>query len=125
MSLTVFQCSSLDIHGPQVPPPVHEHYPQPVPHILPVPPIHHQQPVHVHPDYFTNAKYDFGYNIFDPHTGDIKNQHEHRTGDFVRGVYSFIESDGQRRVVEYSSDPYTGFNAIVRHEPLGQGLGHF
>lgn len=186
IAVTACQCSTLEIHGPQLPPPIHEHPhhgvvpivpPQPVqilhnhhahpthesPHVHPaafvhrspaqphpisqhdhsivhqVPhhghpvihqiPIHeghlehhyHHQPVHIHPEYYSPPKYDFGYNIFDPHTGDIKNQYEHRNGGSVRGTYSFIEADGQRRIVEYSSDPSTGFNALVRHEPLGYG----
>lgn len=104
--------------------------PSPIVHQLPIHEAHHEHyyhhhPIHIHPDYQTHPKYDFGYNIFDPHTGDIKNQYEYRNGDFVRGTYSFIEADGQRRIVEYSSDPLTGFNALVRHEPLGHGHGHF
>lgn len=177
IAVTACQSSPLEIHGPQLPPPIHEHPhhgvvpivpPQPVhtPHNHHAHPIHehaipqhghpagfihqishldqlphhghpvihqipiheehlehhyHHQPVHIHPEYYTPPKYDFGYNIFDPRTGDIKNQHEHRNGGSVRGSYSFIEADGQRRIVEYSSDPSTGFNALVRHEPLSYG----
>lgn len=113
----------LPIQGPN-PIPHHGH---PVIQQVPIHEEHHYQhhPVHIQPEYFTPPRYDFGYNIFDPHTGDIKNQYEHRNGGFVRGTYSFIEADGQRRIVEYSSDPSTGFNALVRHEPLGGRRGPF
>lgn len=71
-----------------------------------------------HPDELrrTPAQYEFRYSVHDVHTGDIKDQHEIREGDQVRGRYSLIEPDGNRRVVEYSSDPLLGFNAQVRHE---------
>lgn len=29
-----------------------------------------------------------------------------------------IESDGTRRVVDYTADPVNGFNAVVRKEPI-------
>ncbi|XP_022900264.2 cuticle protein 19-like [Onthophagus taurus] len=59
-------------------------------------------------------QYAYAYDVHDPSTGDIKNQHETRHGDSVRGQYSLTEPDGSRRTVDYSSDPNTGFNAIVR-----------
>lgn len=61
-------------------------------------------------------QYRFGYNVQDHHTGDIKDQEESRDGDHVRGHYSLIEPDGSRRIVEYSADKYTGFQATVRKE---------
>lgn len=54
----------------------------------------------------------------DPHTGDKKSQYETRDGDFVKGAYSLVEPDGTVRVVEYTSHPHTGFNAVVKK------LGH-
>ncbi|XP_018562901.1 cuticle protein 7-like [Anoplophora glabripennis] len=63
------------------------------------------------------AHYDFGYGVSDPHTGDNKHQHESRRGDVVHGSYSLLESDGTKRVVEYSADPHNGFNAVVHKEP--------
>ncbi|XP_011498111.1 PREDICTED: larval cuticle protein A2B-like [Ceratosolen solmsi marchali] len=62
-------------------------------------------------------RYSYGYDVRDEVTGDFKSQHETREGDIVRGGYSFIESDGSRRVVDYVSDPVNGFNAVVRKEP--------
>lgn len=51
-------------------------------------------------------------------TGDEKEQHETRDGDFVRGSYSLVEPDGTRRIVQYTADSINGFNAIVSKEPL-------
>lgn len=64
------------------------------------------------------AAYDFNYEVHDEHTGDIKSQKEVRNGDAVQGRYELIDSDGYRRIVEYTADSHTGFNAIVRREPV-------
>ncbi|CAG9837297.1 unnamed protein product [Diabrotica balteata] len=68
-------------------------------------------------DYLTPAHYDFGYGVEDPHTGDVKSQHETREGDIVKGSYSLIEADGTKRIVEYTVDAHSGFNAVVHREP--------
>lgn len=36
-----------------------------------------------------------------------------RDGEFVRGQYSLVESDGTIRTVEYTADPIHGFRAVV------------
>ncbi|CAH4012827.1 larval/pupal rigid cuticle protein 66-like [Pieris brassicae] len=59
----------------------------------------------------------FSYGVADPHTGDVKSQHETRHGDNVVGQYSLIESDGSRRTVDYAADAHNGFNAVVRKDP--------
>ena len=59
----------------------------------------------------------FSYGVADPHTGDVKSQHETRVGDNVVGQYSLLESDGSRRTVDYAADAHSGFNAIVRKDP--------
>ncbi|CAK1602741.1 unnamed protein product [Parnassius mnemosyne] len=64
----------------------------------------------------------FSYGVADPHTGDVKGQHETRVGDSVVGQYSLLESDGHRRTVDYSANAHTGFNAVVRRDPAV--LGH-
>ncbi|XP_011567679.3 larval cuticle protein A2B [Plutella xylostella] len=64
----------------------------------------------------------FSYGVHDPHTGDVKGQHETRHGDSVVGQYSLLESDGTRRVVDYAANPHTGFNAVVRKEPVGHAV---
>lgn len=51
--------------------------------------------------------------MHDPHTGDVKQQHEERDGDRVRGSYTLKEADGTIRLVEYEADKYNGFNAVV------------
>ncbi|XP_047545249.1 larval/pupal rigid cuticle protein 66-like isoform X2 [Vanessa atalanta] len=54
----------------------------------------------------------FSYGVSDPHTGDVKSQHETRVGDNVVGQYSLLESDGTRRTVDYAADAHSGFNAV-------------
>ncbi|XP_023169505.1 cuticle protein 8 [Drosophila hydei] len=63
-------------------------------------------------------QYEFHYSVHDSHTGDVKDQFEHRRGEYVTGRYSLIEPDGHRRIVDYSSDPLLGFSAHVRREPI-------
>ncbi|XP_023309915.1 larval cuticle protein A3A-like [Anoplophora glabripennis] len=63
------------------------------------------------------ANYEFGYAVNDPHTGDSKSQQETRHGDVVQGSYSLIEADGSKRVVHYTVDAHSGFNAVVSREP--------
>ncbi|XP_052747249.1 larval cuticle protein A3A-like [Bicyclus anynana] len=60
----------------------------------------------------------FSYGVADPHTGDVKSQHETRVGGNVVGQYSLLESDGTRRTVDYAADDHSGFNAIVRKDPV-------
>ncbi|XP_055643746.1 larval cuticle protein A2B-like [Toxorhynchites rutilus septentrionalis] len=64
------------------------------------------------------AEYRFAYDVHDEHTGDIKSHQEERHGDNVKGYYTVVDPDGFRRVVEYSVDGHSGFNAVVRREPL-------
>lgn len=64
-----------------------------------------------------HPQYIYGYEIEDDKTGDSKMQREVRDGDVVKGIYSFIEADGFRRIVEYTADSHNGFNAIIRREP--------
>lgn len=67
---------------------------------------------------YSYPQYAFGYDVQDAITGDNKNQYEVRDGDVVRGQYSLNDADGTRRIVDYSADSLSGFNAIVRKEPL-------
>lgn len=67
----------------------------------------HEAPVH----------YEFSYAVNDEHTGDIKSQQESRNGDAVQGHYELIDSDGFKRIVDYTADDVHGFNAVVRREP--------
>ncbi|KAJ6646492.1 Cuticle protein [Pseudolycoriella hygida] len=72
-------------------------------------------PIEIHAD--APAHYDFSYSVHDGHTGDIKSQSESRKGDAVSGRYELIDSDGHKRVVEYTADDHSGFNAVVHREP--------
>lgn len=72
-------------------------------------------------------KYGFDYGVHDAHTGDVKQQHEVRDGDVVKGQYSLLEPDGTTRVVEYTADDHNGFNAVVKkvgHAAHPQIYGH-
>ncbi|KAI5651362.1 insect cuticle protein domain-containing protein [Phthorimaea operculella] len=64
----------------------------------------------------TPAQYEYEYSIQDPQSGDDKSAKENRNGDDVQGYYSFVQPDGVRRIVEYSSSKEHGFNAVVRYE---------
>lgn len=66
--------------------------------------------------YDPHPQYSYSYDVHDAITGDSKSQEEQRDGDVVRGSYSLLEADGTRRVVEYTADDHSGFNAIVRKE---------
>ncbi|XP_074037378.1 uncharacterized protein [Leptinotarsa decemlineata] len=66
---------------------------------------------------YAPAHYQFGYEVNDPHNGDVKSHQESRDGDLVKGSYSVVEADGSRRIVEYTADPHNGFNAVVHKEP--------
>jgi len=59
--------------------------------------------------------YRFEYGVKDPHTHDIKSQHEVSDGHGnVKGSYRLVEPDGSTRVVEYTADHEHGFNAVVK-----------
>jgi hypothetical protein len=64
------------------------------------------------------ATYEFNYDVHDPHTGDIKQQHEVAKDGAISGQYSLIDADGYRRIVDYTADDHHGFNANVRREPV-------
>uniref|UniRef100_A0A1I8Q176 Uncharacterized protein n=1 Tax=Stomoxys calcitrans TaxID=35570 RepID=A0A1I8Q176_STOCA len=64
------------------------------------------------------AQYKFAYDVNDQHTGDNHSHTEQRDGDLVHGEYSLIDADGFRRVVQYTVDPHSGFNAVVNRIPL-------
>ncbi|XP_056631862.1 cuticle protein 7-like [Diorhabda sublineata] len=66
-------------------------------------------------DYHAPAKYHFDYAVHDLHTHDIKSQWETRNGDRVKGEYTIVEPDGNRRIVSYTADKHSGFNAIVKN----------
>ncbi|KAG8322284.1 hypothetical protein J6590_026538 [Homalodisca vitripennis] len=68
-------------------------------------------------DYYSPAHYSFKYGVHDPATGDVKQQHETREGDVVKGQYSLVEPDGSVRTVDYTADPVNGFNAVVSKSP--------
>ncbi|XP_075971029.1 uncharacterized protein LOC142973277 [Anticarsia gemmatalis] len=81
---------------------------------------HHKHEEHKHVDYYiifqAHPKYEFAYEIKDPHTHDLKHQHEHRDGDVVKGEYALHQPDGTVRIVKYHADKKTGFHADVKYE---------
>lgn len=56
----------------------------------------------------TPPKYDFKYEVKDPHTHDHKSQHEERHDDAVKGYYALHEPDGTERHVHYHADKHSG-----------------
>ncbi|XP_073980211.1 cuticle protein 7-like [Rhodnius prolixus] len=69
---------------------------------------------HGHHDYYAVPHYSYEYKVHDPHTGDMKSQHETREGDVVKGYYTLHEPDGTIREVHYTADKHNGFNAEVK-----------
>lgn len=45
----------------------------------------------------------------------MKNQHEERDGDVVKGEYSLVQPDGITRTVHYTADHHNGFQAQVSY----------
>nr|AWK28354.1 cuticular protein [Nilaparvata lugens] len=95
--------------------------------VLPVYPAYHAPVVaykpapHPEPAY-PPPKYTFAYDVKDEHTGDIHAQEESRDADVVKGSYTLVQPDGLRRIVEYTADDHSGFNAVVKYEPFGPPL---
>ncbi|KAJ8914949.1 hypothetical protein NQ315_002473 [Exocentrus adspersus] len=62
-----------------------------------------------------DGSYEFGYDIHNPVSNDIKSHHEVRDGKNVLGFYTFKEADGSIRIVKYKVGPETGFEAVVEN----------
>lgn len=62
--------------------------------------------------------YKYSYDIYDPVTGDQKTQREIRLDDVVKGAYTIVDPDGNKRTVEYTADAKHGFKAVVLAEPI-------
>ncbi|XP_055619731.1 uncharacterized protein DDB_G0290685-like [Toxorhynchites rutilus septentrionalis] len=67
------------------------------------------------------ANYEYAYGVADPQSGDYKDQWEKRVGNRVKGFYSFEQSDGKTRLVEYEVDGKKGFEAIVTEIKQDEG----
>lgn len=78
-----------------------------------------------HNEHYAATPYHFEYGVKDPHTQDIKSQHETSDGHGnVKGSYSLVEPDGSTRVVEYTADHEHGFNAKVKKIEAHHELEH-
>lgn len=64
------------------------------------------------------ANYNYGYSISDYNTDDIKSQQGIRRGDNVQRQYTFVDTDGYQRAVDYTVDEINGFSAGVRREEI-------
>ncbi|XP_017784709.1 PREDICTED: uncharacterized protein LOC108568246 [Nicrophorus vespilloides] len=101
-------------------------YAAPVAHYAAAPVAHYAAPVvkAVHQEVYadTHPQYSYEYGVQDAHTGDVKNQHEERDGDVVKGYYTLVQPDGVTRTVHYTADSHNGFNAEVEYkgEPIVQ-----
>ncbi|NP_001233032.1 uncharacterized protein LOC100575117 precursor [Acyrthosiphon pisum] len=74
-------------------------------------PAHHAEAEHA----YAPTPYNFEYSVNDPHTYDVHSQSESSDGKGnVKGTYSLLEADGSTRVVEYTADDHSGFNAEVK-----------
>lgn len=70
------------------------------------------------PQDYPAAPYNFEYSVNDPATYNVHSRSEYSDGNGnVKGTYSLVEPDGSVRVVEYTADPYRGFNAQVKKAP--------
>lgn len=47
-----------------------------------------------HVEYDVPAHYEYGYDVNDPHTGDVKSHSEKRDGNTVHGRYEVLDPDG-------------------------------
>lgn len=65
-----------------------------------------------------NSEYQFGYEVNDQSTGDVKTHQESKKNGVVTGRYELVDPDGYKRIVEYTADAVHGFNAVVRRIPL-------
>ncbi|XP_022178313.1 cuticle protein 8-like [Myzus persicae] len=86
---------------------------------------HHAQAQEEHEGQHEPVHYSFHYDVHDPHTGDVKSQHETRTGDVVTGFYTLVEPDGTIRTVKYTADKHHGFNAVVDRKKPNFDVGTF
>ncbi|XP_039293895.1 cuticle protein 19 [Nilaparvata lugens] len=84
---------------------------------------HYHHDDHHKEEHHEAKPYSFEYKVHDPHTHDIKSQHETSDGHGVKGYYSLVEPDGTLREVHYTADKHKGFNAVV-HRSGGHG-GHY
>lgn len=83
--------------------------------VAPVAPVAYRpQYYETYPD--TPPKYEFSYEVNDPTTGDSHGHQEARDGDVTQGFYALIEADGTKRIVEYTVNGPSGFQAVVRKE---------
>ncbi|XP_026294613.1 cardiomyopathy-associated protein 5-like [Frankliniella occidentalis] len=87
---------------------VHQEYKKPEP-------VYVQQEYKHEPEHYAHPKYAFKYGVHDSHTGDVKDQQEERDGDVVKGEYSLLQPDGRKRIVHYTADKHSGFNAVVSY----------
>lgn len=71
--------------------PVYKHIPAaPIKYIHSEPHPHYAK----HVDYDEPAHYEYGYDVHDPLTGDVKSHSEKRDGDAVHGKYEVLDPDG-------------------------------
>ncbi|XP_055609482.1 cuticle protein 19-like [Uranotaenia lowii] len=64
-------------------------------------------------DYVAKPDYQFEYGVEDPKSKVSQNRKEHRHEDEVHGEYRVQQPDGKLRVVKYSANKHSGFQAEV------------
>lgn len=70
-------------------------------------------------DYQAPPKYHYDYAVHDLKTHDIKSQWETRDHDDTKGVYTLLQPDGKKRIVEYEAGK-KGAYYNIRYEKSGQ-----
>lgn len=61
-------------------------------------------------------RYNFAYEVNNPHARDFKSQQEDLRGDKVLGQYSLLKPEGITRTVDYRADDDLGFDPLVNHD---------
>ncbi|XP_045464084.1 adult-specific cuticular protein ACP-22-like isoform X2 [Harmonia axyridis] len=77
-------------------------------------------------DYKAPPHYHWDYAVHDLKHHDIKSQHETRDHDQTKGVYTLLQPDGRKRIVEYVAGKH-GVDYKVRYEGHSEhgGIGSY
>ncbi|XP_019873584.2 cuticle protein, partial [Aethina tumida] len=71
-------------------------------------------------DYVAKPDYAYSYGVLDDKTGNSQTHTESRDGDAVTGEYRVLQADGVVRIVKYTADADSGFQATVEYADVNQ-----
>ncbi|KAF2893081.1 hypothetical protein ILUMI_13093 [Ignelater luminosus] len=80
---------------------------------------HHHHHLEEYIDYQAHPHYHYDYHVHDLKHHDVKSQWETRDGHHTKGVYTLIQPDHKKRIVEYEADKHG-----VRYTVKFEGHGH-